>query len=618
LDRETSGPVIVAKNEKVWKKLQITRNNHDWHKEYLCLVHGRIPVKKAEGVLQNYLIKSQSGSGDRSAKMQVVDKYEKYYDQMPKTVLSIYQVEGYYEMSRDGGSQFFTLVKVRILTGARHQIRVQMSQLMKELGKEAKAPDCGIISDFLYLRNASSQTDKWSLCDRVWLHCQALGMWNPDDSSCLVYATAPLPQDLQDCLKKMRMDDSTNKELEKHRAEQASQNNVEKFCHKYKIGPYEKKELYKWHEWHKKNFCPRWGKTMIDELIEGFEQRLQPGSNTLSVSGDHSFLMRGILQTLNERTKDLHQYKNAEILGTILDDHIVNRLWQQQQRNEQAEEVQSQDPLPPGWRRFEGALSGVHFLHESGFKDKRKPIIDDLPNGWVKFECNSRPGKFLFYHLTRRTTQFERPQQEVEVPDGWMKMIGGRNGTPYYLHMATGISQLGRPCPGPPEDLPPDWEKVYSVEKKRAYYWNRLLKKHSIEKPQLLPPGWTEHMSKSGRKYFWHEATKTSQFDRPTQELRARVEAVPEPLPPGWEECTSSSGKKYFWHQATKASQYTRPTQDMQTPTVEAVEPLPPGWEERTSTSSGRKYFWHKASDKTQYDRPVELEEHALESPPRD
>eukprot|EP00747_Dinoflagellata_sp_TGD_P191014 gnl/TRDRNA2_/TRDRNA2_53780_c1_seq1.p1 gnl/TRDRNA2_/TRDRNA2_53780_c1~~gnl/TRDRNA2_/TRDRNA2_53780_c1_seq1.p1 ORF type:complete len:122 (-),score=10.18 gnl/TRDRNA2_/TRDRNA2_53780_c1_seq1:68-433(-) len=48
LDRETVGPVVGIKKEDTYLQLKKMRDHHGWHKEYLCLVRGRMPVKSWE------------------------------------------------------------------------------------------------------------------------------------------------------------------------------------------------------------------------------------------------------------------------------------------------------------------------------------------------------------------------------------------------------------------------------------------------------------------------------------------------------------------------------------------------------------------------------------------
>lgn len=72
LDKETSGLLVVAKNQRAAQHLSAQFQNKDAHKEYLALLNG--DVKPSRGVIDNYMIKGQvfdtserinSGTGQR-------------------------------------------------------------------------------------------------------------------------------------------------------------------------------------------------------------------------------------------------------------------------------------------------------------------------------------------------------------------------------------------------------------------------------------------------------------------------------------------------------------------------------------------------------------------------
>jgi len=102
-------------------------------------------------------------------------------------------------------------------------------------------------------------------------------------------------------------------------------------------------------------------------------------------------------------------------------------------------------------------------------------------------------------------------------------------GKVYYVHKATGTTQLGMPCAGPLEDLPPGWEKVASSKPGgQPFYFNRDTGASQHEKPEVLPPGWRRVVSTRGRVFYWHEETQKSQFDKPRVRLpEAEGTAVP-------------------------------------------------------------------------------------------
>ncbi len=103
LDRETSGILIFAKNERVKFKLQ---NNWDSvKKRYLAVVHGR-PEEK-EATLTDYI--AEAGSH------RVYITRDKDEGKLAQTKYSV-----------KNETKKYTLLEVELLTGRKHQIRVQL------------------------------------------------------------------------------------------------------------------------------------------------------------------------------------------------------------------------------------------------------------------------------------------------------------------------------------------------------------------------------------------------------------------------------------------------------------------------------------------------------------
>ncbi|OEH79246.1 formin binding [Cyclospora cayetanensis] len=69
--------------------------------------------------------------------------------------------------------------------------------------------------------------------------------------------------------------------------------------------------------------------------------------------------------------------------------------------------------------------------------------------------------------------------------------------------------------------------------------------------------GWTEHVSKEGRKYYYNTLTQESQWGKPLS-LQTPEEAQIL-LKTGWQEFSSADGKSYWFHSATKRSVWSTP-----------------------------------------------------------
>ncbi len=105
LDKDTSGIVVFAKNEETKKEYQNNWQVYALNREYLAIVEGR--VSKKQDTLKYYL------KEDRNFKVHVCDEGE----------LAI----THYEVLAKNKS--YSLLKIKILTGKKNQIRVSLSNI---------------------------------------------------------------------------------------------------------------------------------------------------------------------------------------------------------------------------------------------------------------------------------------------------------------------------------------------------------------------------------------------------------------------------------------------------------------------------------------------------------
>lgn len=110
LDRNTSGLMIFALNEKAENELLLGFKNHDFIKTYTAVVKGVLKEKKA--TLTAYLVKDKNASS------------VKIYDNRVKSSVMI--KTGYEVISE---SQETSTLKVRLYTGKTHQIRAHLAHV---------------------------------------------------------------------------------------------------------------------------------------------------------------------------------------------------------------------------------------------------------------------------------------------------------------------------------------------------------------------------------------------------------------------------------------------------------------------------------------------------------
>lgn len=168
LDKDTSGLILVAKNNNSHAKLATMFVDKTIHKTYLCIVKGNFSSENLQGRIENLIGRDVK---DRK-KMAIVEKNGKIAISNYKV---IQQVEGY------------SLVEVAIETGRTHQIRVHM-----------KSINHPILGDTVY-----GSADK--NVKRQMLHAYKLDFKNPIDNKEYNF-TAPLFDDFIDIAKKLKFD----------------------------------------------------------------------------------------------------------------------------------------------------------------------------------------------------------------------------------------------------------------------------------------------------------------------------------------------------------------------------------------------------------------------------
>ena len=168
IDKDTSGLLMVAKNDKAHRSLAKQLKDKTNIREYVALVHGRIA--EDEGT-----INAPIGRSLKDRKKQAVVKDG-------RNAVTHFEVLKRY---RD-----YTLAKCILETGRTHQIRVHMKYICHPL-----------VGDPLY---GPKKTIKGN---GQFLHAGKLGFVHPTTGKLLIFE-APLPKIFQECLEKL---DKTNR-----------------------------------------------------------------------------------------------------------------------------------------------------------------------------------------------------------------------------------------------------------------------------------------------------------------------------------------------------------------------------------------------------------------------
>jgi 23S rRNA pseudouridine1911/1915/1917 synthase len=147
LDKETSGIMIVPRNQKTFGELKALFQEHKIQKTYLALVAGALPKK--EGVI-DAPIGIKNGTLKRSV----------HATKMLKPAVTEYKVIKEFEKSANeqDGSKLYSLVEVKPQTGRTHQIRVHLASIGHP-----------IVGDTLYGKKSQP-----AFARRLMLHAQSL------------------------------------------------------------------------------------------------------------------------------------------------------------------------------------------------------------------------------------------------------------------------------------------------------------------------------------------------------------------------------------------------------------------------------------------------------------
>jgi len=183
LDKDTSGVIIVAKNNFAHTHLSKQFNEHSIDRKYIALIWGKLRPQKGE--IKTFITRS-------SKNRQLMDVSQT----KGKLAITNYKTIEIYENSR---VPTLSLVEYRLKTGRTHQIRVHM-----------KFKGNPILGDKSYKKKLKKLKDVdpelneiIKKIDRQCLHAKSLGFLHPTKNQRLFFESK-LPNDLHKIVKKLR------------------------------------------------------------------------------------------------------------------------------------------------------------------------------------------------------------------------------------------------------------------------------------------------------------------------------------------------------------------------------------------------------------------------------
>lgn len=183
IDKDTSGLLLISKNEKAMTLLAKQFYDHSITRKYLALVWGDL---QEDGTVTGYI--------GRSAKdRKVMDVYDDEAD-------GKWSVTHYKVLER---FNYVTLISCELETGRTHQIRAHMKHIGHPLFNDAPYGGDKIRKGTLFAKYKQFVENCFQIIPRQSLHAQTLGFIHPTKKES-VHFQSELPQDFTDVLEKWR------------------------------------------------------------------------------------------------------------------------------------------------------------------------------------------------------------------------------------------------------------------------------------------------------------------------------------------------------------------------------------------------------------------------------
>lgn len=185
LDKDTSGLIVVAKDEVTHRKLSEQFFHHTIEREYVSLVWGNLKTKKGE-------ISNRLGRDKRDRKKVAVISDE---GESGKLAITNYEVIEEFD--------YLSLIRLRLKTGRTHQIRVHLSHIGHPVfgdetygGRDFNAPN-------LTTNKRAQIKNLLGIMTRQALHARLIGFIHPSTNEKMIFESE-LPGDMKQVMSKLR------------------------------------------------------------------------------------------------------------------------------------------------------------------------------------------------------------------------------------------------------------------------------------------------------------------------------------------------------------------------------------------------------------------------------
>jgi len=183
IDKNTSGLVVIAKNNQTHENLSIQFANHSITRIYQLLIWGKI--KPSKGKIETFITRSS-----KNRQLMEVSKTK------GKNAITNYKTM---EIFENKNTPTLSLLECKLDTGRTHQIRVHMSYLGNNIVGDDKYK-----KKFKKIKNINPLLEKKLLnLNRQFLHAKTLGFVHPKKNKEMIF-NSNLPLELEIILKMLR------------------------------------------------------------------------------------------------------------------------------------------------------------------------------------------------------------------------------------------------------------------------------------------------------------------------------------------------------------------------------------------------------------------------------
>ncbi|MDA7576541.1 RluA family pseudouridine synthase [Candidatus Pelagibacter sp.] len=187
IDKNTSGLVVIAKNNEAHENLSKQFSNHTITRVYQLLIWGKL--RPSSGRIETYITRSS-----KNRQLMEVSQSK------GKMAITNYQTIEKFENDK---VPTLSLVECKLETGRTHQIRVHMTHMGNSIVGDDKYK-----KNYKKLKNIDVELESLiSKFDRQFLHAKTLGFIHPKTNKEMIFSSI-LPQELDILLKMLR---NTNK-----------------------------------------------------------------------------------------------------------------------------------------------------------------------------------------------------------------------------------------------------------------------------------------------------------------------------------------------------------------------------------------------------------------------